>query len=100
MKAPFEAGDVVVCVGSTSNDPLAPKRMRSDGAPPKGTAHRVLDVVFFLGEWGVVVSGYPSAHPTRAWIHSAFRKIDADVTEDFREMLRKLPVKGKVIAHD
>jgi hypothetical protein len=100
----FAPGDVVVRVkydgpdpsgNSTKRVPIAPGE-----APPIGRTFRVTKVVTSNGEVGLVVPGYPSRHPTKAWHHLLFRKIDKS-DEGFAAWMRSLrpiKVKGRVEA--
>lgn len=91
MSAPFQPGDVVVCVDNAPNDdtndpgPLAwlvlrrVYRVRTVGLP--------FDCIHVVGDGLGRGAG---------WQPHRFRKIDAEVTGEFREQLRKLPVRGRV----
>jgi hypothetical protein len=90
MSAPFKPGDVVVVVYQKDGVHAAP------GIPriPKGSIHRVADV-YGCDFWAaVVVNGWPSGHVSPigndGWDARSFRKIDDEVTEDFRARLRTL----------
>ena len=86
--ADFKPGDVVVAVGVPADDPKWNDcRTVSEGQPRNGAIVSVEAVVFFSGECGLVVAGYPSRHPTRAWHHSCFRhlpKADEQFTAQMR----------------
>jgi hypothetical protein len=83
--APFDVGDVVVCVDDRpGKHGIAPARIR------KGATYRVEDISP-LGR-GVTLRGV-DASPAWWFRADRFRKIDADTTEEFREQLRSL---GKV----
>ena len=78
----IRSGDVVVRV--RVRDPKRGKN-RAKGplrAPPFGMPVRVANVVGPVGgEMGLVIPGWPSNHPTRAWSHLPFRKIEAPKSE-------------------
>jgi hypothetical protein len=93
VSAPFQPGDVVVCVDDGPN-------------PFGGLQHglRVRQCYRIEAAFDdirvqlplVLVFGRRSLDHTGAYLASRFRKIDAEVTEAFREQLRKLPVRERV----
>lgn len=99
MSAPFQPGDVVVCVHVDPSEVSD-----AEWLPSVGSYYRVLEcfeAVDWHGRehWGVVIDGDPVDCPEdegAGWRSDWFRKIDAEVTEDFRQQLRKLPVKERV----
>ena len=91
MSAPFQPGDVVVCVDDRT----------SPGSPivrfKRGKEYRVRSVFLTEGRqrrhdifgevvWGIVIAGFEN----KAAAAQRFRKIDEGVTEEFREQLRSL----------
>lgn len=88
MSAPFQPGDVVVCVDDRFRD--GPDYVDFRNRVVRGRVYRVEYVAqFYDGAWGVQLVG-DGAGPTSAWEADRFRKIDDEVTEDFREQLRSL----------
>lgn len=95
MSAPFQPGDVVVCVDdrpSWSNTPYQAEHCRKHLR--RGAIYRVVSIVVApSGDVGLGLSGIPNC-PTpfgdTGWSAFRFRKIDDEVTEDFREQLRSL----------
>lgn len=80
-------GDLVVCVVRGPYNNALPGYPR----PRKGGYYRVADIVTGFVCDGLVIDGYPSNHPTRAYDGSCFRKLDEDIGFDFREQLRAKP---------
>jgi hypothetical protein len=85
---PFDVGDVVVCVDDRLREhsgKSVPQRIR------KGNLYRVIGAA--VSPWlrlpTVTLDG---VHSETGFYADRFRKIDAEVTEEFREQLRKLPV--------
>jgi len=91
MKAPFEPGDVVVCL----RDFPGPA---DQWGPVKGGYYRVEGCVHELFGWFVELAEDPdSFDPDFGWGAQHFRKIDEGVTEEFREVLGTLtPGKPRV----
>ena len=96
MKAPFEVGDVVVCV-----DELGPNL--ESWEPKFNTHYRIVECVeagppiwedgaSFADDWGVVLVEDPRNDDT-LWPAKMFRKIDSEVTEAFRRKMRSLTKK-------
>lgn len=88
MIAPFQPGDVVVCVATGGEyDFVAPVPFVSlRGVYRIGRCGRCRDI------WAVQLVGDPNmaAYPRAGYPAFYFRKIDAEVTEDFRQQLRSL----------
>lgn len=89
MSAPFQPGDVVQVIDGILD-------------LKTGSIHRVVaahpPVPGMTSTWGIRVSGadHNWLHAFQGWRHTRFRKIDDEVTEEFREQLRKLPVRERV----
>lgn len=82
---PFDVGDVVVCVDNRAGKHgVAPQRLA------RGNSYRITGLS--PTGIGVCLAGVDPT-PAVGFLASRFRKIDADVTEEFRETLRKLPVR-------
>lgn len=94
MSAPFQPGDVVVCVDDARE--ALPGARWSRTPVRKGGIYRVLwcRQSAFPGVYAVRLTS-DTADENAGWRHTRFRPIDADVTEDFREQLRKLPVRER-----
>ncbi|KTF68656.1 hypothetical protein ACNFJ7_02060 [Sphingomonas sp. HT-1] len=97
MSAPFEPNDVVVCV----DDGACGCGCGDDTGLRIGRSYRIFaveDVSFWWPEdpWNVILCNFDHTgphHPDGASLGARrFRKIDDEVTEEFREQLRKLPV--------
>lgn len=62
-------GDLALCI-------------EAEGPTPPGLyvggVYTVQGVVRAAGQTGIVIEGYPSWHPTGAWLASCFRKIHPD----------------------
>lgn len=86
MSAPFQPGDVVEAVGAPRDQ--YPGYQYAASKPAGRKVCRVLSCVgpYRLGVWGVTVTGIPGF-----WGHVCFRKIDDEVTDDFRQRLKSLP---------
>lgn len=95
MSAPFQPGDVVVCVDDspdTRGNMVVARFLR------RLAIYRVEWCgLTTVGVWGVQLFGDPSTR-SGAWAADRFRKIDDDVTEDFREQMRSLG-KGKSVVN-
>jgi hypothetical protein len=89
MGAPFQPGDVVVCV----DDRLGTHGKCFSGEWVSKGAHYRITVVY--QNQGVKLAGFQL--DGREWFSvRRFRKIDDEVTEEFREQLAKLPVRERV----
>jgi hypothetical protein len=96
MSAPFQPGDVVVCVDlSQDRNGNVPETLRVRG---KGAPYRVVWVgVNRAGRPILGLFGTPAEPPgDQGYRHWRFRKIDDEVTEEFREQLANLPVRERV----
>lgn len=86
MSAPFEPGDVVVCIRLDSQDEY--------GFMKVGGIYRVTIVevgdLSGVEEWGIDVQGDPEEDSDTLWPAVNFRKIDEEVTPAFREQMRSL----------
>lgn len=94
MKAPFESGEVVVCVDDRTSKQIITSRHT---ILRKNSVYRVSDVWRYSeSEFYVLIDG-EERHKVKGysvlggWSHKRFRKIDEDVTEDFRKLLASLP---------
>lgn len=97
MSEPFQFGDVVVCVDRDEGmiTPISQAWVRL------GAVYRIVCCEIgdneLTGEelWCVTLDGDPEniIDPDGAYPAAWFRKIDDDVTDEFREALRQLPVK-------
>jgi hypothetical protein len=100
MSAPFQPGDVVVCVddrplrwGCIGNSPVTPLR--------RGSFFRVTAIVWTLEGDSILIDGERPhtclcCDGESGWHPERFRKIDDEVEEVFREQMRALG-KPKVI---
>ena len=93
MSAPFQPGDVVVCVDD--RDCLNIRR---------GAVYRVAEVRCGYdivsgesGAYGVVLAGVKTDPGYDTWHPIRFRKIDDEVSEDFREQMRSLGKRTPVL---
>lgn len=99
MSAPFQPGDCVVCVDASSRK-LSARPITPIMTLVRGAIYRVASafnapngdpVVLLDGEAPHRFHEYPGQ--VTGWLASRFRKIDDEVTDEFRSMLRNLPVK-------
>ena len=92
MTAPFDVGDCVVCVDD------AAYRCHHGARHLGATTKRGL--IVRVRSFGAARCGCPTITWGGGFMEQAmasrFRKIDADVTEDFRAMLRRVPVVERV----
>lgn len=77
----FRVGDEVVSVGvSEDNDPDYAARIAYYGSAHagivKGTVYRVTEVIVYPRDVGLVLEGIVSRHPTGAFTHRGFRKVE------------------------
>ena len=91
MNVPFQPGDVVVCVDDAAFT-------CSHGTTHLGFTIKRSAVVrvqsLSVSSCGCGTIKWDDRYMAQA-MAERFRKIDADVTEDFREQLRKLPVRER-----
>lgn len=79
MSEDWKAGDLAVRVEFQGPDPLALRRCDSASPPPPiGRPVRVAGVVVagYVKELGLVIAGWPSTHPSKAWHHLMFKKFN------------------------
>lgn len=94
--APFEPGDVVVCVDASPPRIARSERMKAlvRAVCRLGAVHRVADVRVAWGRrskgrTALVLQGIDS-NPAAGFDAERFRKIDDEVTEEFRVQMRSL----------
>lgn len=100
MSAPFQPGDVVVCVDDRRSLDFYCADQSWTVSITRGAYYRVTGIVLTIPGPALLLDGErphtcSCCDGENGWNPHRFRKIDDDVTEEFREQLRKLPVKDR-----
>lgn len=94
MTDDWRVGDLAVASFPKCQKATPPGHVRESaaGSPRNRSVHRVVGVVIFCGEVGLIIPNYPSLHSTKAWLSDSFRKI-RPAEEEFTALIkRKRPV--------
>lgn len=90
MSAPFQPGDRVECIDASPRDGAI---IPIHKFLVQGADYLVSDVIDHNNQhdgWSLRLVGIPVPDPMEGWNYRPFRKIDDEVTEDFRSMIRTL----------